>query len=292
MLIHKDETIRNVVRIEEDKRGPSIVLFSGVHGDEVSGIHAVEKVFFDFFTGARTLQQGSLTLVRANEQAIEAERRYVQHNLNRLFKADYGADIDRASYEFCRAQELKTILQNCDYFLDLHSAPTAQEPFIVVEHENAGFFSQLGIPKLMTGWSKFSSDAIGGDAENYANAHGARSATLESGSHFDKRSNDVAYRAVISFLSVLGVVVGTQAPASNPLEIVDVYAVVTKDFDDFRYARQAENFQFVKKGEAFAFQGGRPLTAHEDTYVLIPMKPEETKLREEVCYLGRRVQAS
>ena len=86
MLIHKDETIRNVVRIEEDKRGPSIVLFSGVHGDEVSGIHAVEKVFFDFFTGARTLQHGSLTLVRANEQAIEAERRYVQHNLNRLFK--------------------------------------------------------------------------------------------------------------------------------------------------------------------------------------------------------------
>ena len=54
-------------------------------------------------------------------------------------------------------------------------------------------------------------------------------------------------------------IVGTQAPPSNPLEIVDVYAVVTKDFDDFRYARQAENFQFIKKGEAFAFQGGRPL---------------------------------
>jgi hypothetical protein len=54
-------------------------------------------------------------------------------------------------------------------------------------------------------------------------------------------------------------VVGTQAPPSNPLEIVDVYAVVTKDFDDFRYARRAENFQFIKKSEAFAFQGGRPL---------------------------------
>jgi len=27
----------------------------------------------------------------------------------------------------------------------------------------------------------------------------------------------------------------------------------------------------------------------EDTYLLIPMKPEETKLREEVCYLGRKV---
>jgi succinylglutamate desuccinylase len=292
MLIYKDENIRNVVRVKKDLRGPHVVIFSGVHGDEVSGIHAVEKFFFDLFTGARALQQGSLTMVRANEQAIAAERRYVKHNLNRLFKDDYGSEIDRGSYEFSRAQELKQILQDCDYFFDLHSAPTAQEPFIVVESANVGQFSKLGISKLMTGWSKFSSGAIGGDAENYANAHGAKSATLESGSHFDKRSNDVAYRAVVSFLSGLGMIAVSDAPAPSQPEIVDVYAVVTKDFDDFRYARQAENFQFIRKGEAFAFQDGRPLTVREDTYVLIPMKPEETRLREEVCYLGRRVEAA
>src|SRR5215471_13376174 len=133
MLIYRDETIRNVVHIKKDLRGPHVVIFSGVHGDEVSGIHAVEKFFLDLFTAARVLQQGSLTMVRANEQAMAAERRYVKHNLNRLFKEDYGSDIDRGSYEFCRAQELKTILQSCDFFFDLHSAPTAQEPFIVVE---------------------------------------------------------------------------------------------------------------------------------------------------------------
>jgi succinylglutamate desuccinylase len=292
MLICKDQKIRNVIRIHEDKRGPNVVLFSGVHGDEVSGIHAVEKLFFDLFTGARALQRGALTLVRANEQAIAAERRYVKHNLNRLFKDNYGSDIDKTSYEFSRAQELKTILQSADYFLDLHSAPTAQEAFIVVEQANVSFFSKLGIPRLMTGWSKFSSGAIGGDAENYANAHGAKSATLESGSHFDKRSNDVAYGAVVSFLSVLGMIGGAEALAPSQPEIVDVYAVVTKDFDDFRYARQAENFQFIKKGEAFAFQDGQPLVVGEDTYVLIPMRPEETRLREEVCYLGRKVDAA
>jgi succinylglutamate desuccinylase len=292
MLISKDPKIRNVVHLQEGTRDPRVVLFCGVHGDEVSGIHAVEKLFFDFFTGARTLQHGSLTLVRANEQAMAAERRYVKHNLNRLFKDAYGSEIDRGSYEFLRAQELKTILRNCDYFFDLHSAPTAQEPFIVVEQANLSQFSKLGIPKLMTGWSKFSSGAIGGDAENYANAHGAKSATLESGSHFDKRSNDVAYRAAVAFLSVLDMIAGDETPASERPEIVDVYAVVTKDFEDFRYARQAENFQFIKKGEAFAFQDGRPLTVGEDTYVLIPMKPEETRISEEVCYLGRKVEAA
>jgi predicted deacylase len=292
MKIWKDEKIPGTVRITADLPGPRAVVFSGVHGDEVSGIHAVEKVFFDLFTEARTLQKGSLTLVRGNALAIAAERRYVKHNLNRLYKDSYGAEIDRDSYEFRRAQELKTILESCDYFLDLHSAPIAQDPFVVAENENVGFYSKLGIPKIMTGWSKFSSGAIGGDGENYANAHGAKAATLESGSHFDKASNDVAYRAVLSFLSLLGMITGVQEEPSPPLEIVDVYAVVTKDFNDFRYVGTPGNFKLIKKGDAFAFQNDRPVTVSEDTYLLIPMKPEDTKVREEVCYLGRRVEAA
>jgi succinylglutamate desuccinylase len=292
MIIDKDTKIPSVIHITENMRGPRVVLFGGVHGDELSGVHAIEKLFFDLFVGTRKLRQGSLTLVRGNEQALAAERRYVKHNLNRLFREDYGPEIDKASYEFNRAQELKTVLHNCDYFLDLHSAPIAQEPFVVAEQAAVDFFSKLGIPRMMTGWSKFSSGAIGGDAENYANAHGAKSATLESGSHFEKRSNDVAYKSIVSLLSLLGMIAGTEQPAARPLEIVDVYAVVTKEADDFRYAGKVDNFQSIKKGNSFAFQNGRAVTVSEDSYLLIPMKPEDTRIHEEVCYLGRKVDAA
>jgi succinylglutamate desuccinylase len=288
--IYKDDKIPDVIRIEQDMAGPRVVMFAGVHGDEVSGVHALEKLFFDLFTGSRTLRGGSLTLVRANAQALAAERRYVKYNLNRLFRDAYGPDIDRTAYELCRAQELKAILRSCDYFLDLHSAPTAQEPFLVAEAAMVPFFSKLGISRIMTGWSKFASGPIGGDAENYGNAHGAKSATLESGSHFDKRSNDVAYRTVINLLAVLGML-DAEAPPARPLQIVDIYAVVTKEFDDFHYAKEVENFQLIRKGEAFAIQDGRPLAVAEDSYLLIPMQPERTKIREEVCYLGRRIAA-
>jgi len=287
--IYKDQSISNVIRIEGGGSGPRVVVFSGVHGDEVSGAHAIEKLFFDFFTGSRSLLRGSLTLVRANEQALAAERRYLKQNLNRLFKENYAPETDRSCYEFERAQELKTILQNCDYFLDLHSAPIAQEPFVVAERFAVDLFAKLGIRRIMTGWSKFSTKTIGGDAESYANAHGAKSATLESGSHFDKRSNDVAYAAALSFLSVTGLIAGVETKSSGPVEIVDVYSVITKDFGDFRYAGEVANFKFIKEGEAFAHQNGRPLIVSEDTYLLIPMRPEDTKIREEVCYLGRRL---
>ena len=292
MFIKRDPEISNVVRIHADRDGPRVVFFSGLHGDEVSGVHALEKLFFDFFVGVRELRCGSLTLVRANEQALAEVCRYVKHNINRMFREEYAQNIDRSSYEYIRTQELKPIIANCEYFFDLHSAPIAEEPFIVVEESAVAFYKELGISRIMTGWSKFSSGAIGGDAENYANAHGAKSATLESGSHFEKRSNDVAYRSVVSVLSLLGMTAGPKPQPEGPLEIVDVYAVVLKEFDDFHYAGEVDNFQFIENGRPFAIQNGQPLTVAEDSYLLIPMRPEATHLGEEVCYLGRRIVAA
>ena len=287
MKIAKDSAISGVVRIASDAAGPRVVMFSGVHGDEISGIHAVEKVFFDFFTGARTLLAGTLTLARANAQAIAAERRYVKHNLNRMFRDEYGAGIDRGAYEYTRAQELKTLLRECDYFLDLHSAPIAQEPFLIAEQHALAFAATLGLPYIIVGWNRFSAGATGGDAENYANAHGAKAATLESGSHFEKRSNDVAYRTVLALLSQLEMIAPVAAGSPRDAQIIDMYAVVTKEADDFRYAGDVANFQRFARSEAFAFQNGKPMTVDEDSILLIPMKPEETKVHEEVCYLGR-----
>lgn len=291
-MISENADIPGVVRITEGVGEPHVVLFGGIHGDEASGVYAIEKLLFDFLGGARTLTRGSLTLARGNELALAAERRYIRHNMNRLFRHDYGAEIDRTSYEFVRAQELKTVLEHCDYFLDLHSAPVAQEPFMVAERNATDFFATLGIPRIITGWSKFSGGAIGGDAENYANAHGAKSATLESGSHYEKRSIDAAYKAATALLSLLGMIAKTEVPAVSHAEIIDMYAVVTKDFDDFRFAGTVENFQFLKKDDVFAFQNGRPLAVLEDSYLLIPMIPDQTKVSEEICYLGRKLAAT
>jgi hypothetical protein len=33
------------------------------------------------------------------------------------------------------------------------------------------------------------------------------------------------------------------------------------------------------------------VAVREDSYLLIPMIPQDTKVREEVCYLGRKIDA-
>jgi hypothetical protein len=47
----------------------------------------------------------------------------------------------------------------------------------------------------------------------------------------------------------------------------------------------------VPAGEPFADLNGKYVTVAQDSYLLIPMKPFDTKLGEEVCYLGRRISA-
>ena len=39
MIISKDVNTQGVVRIAAEKNGPRVVMFSGIHGDEVSGVH-------------------------------------------------------------------------------------------------------------------------------------------------------------------------------------------------------------------------------------------------------------
>jgi hypothetical protein len=40
---------KGMARITAEKGGPRVVMFAGVHGDEVSGVHTIEKPLLRFF---------------------------------------------------------------------------------------------------------------------------------------------------------------------------------------------------------------------------------------------------
>ena len=90
---------------------------------------------------------------------------------------------------------------------------------------------------------------------------------LKSGSHFEKSSIDIAYKSATSLLSLLGMIEKADHAPAGPVGRYDIFAVVTKDFEDFRYAGEVKNFGHVKKNEVFAFQNGRPMIAAEDMYL-------------------------
>jgi hypothetical protein len=99
----------------------------------------------------------------------------------------------------------------------------------------------------------------------------------------------VSYRTTLTVLQLLDMIEQIEVKRVITPTIVSRYAVYTKDFPDFRYAGEATNFQFLRNGQVYAYQNGRPLIVTEDTCLLIPMKPEDTRIGEKVCYLDRKV---
>ncbi len=286
--------ISGVHQFVAKRKGPTVVVFGGTHGDEISGINAVRRLRNDFSTQRLELSRGTLYVVEANEAAIALGKRYVEHNLNRLYRDTYESSIDTSSYEFKRAQELKPLLERCEYFLDLHSAPIAQDPFFVCDEKYAQFFLTLGEYKIIVGWNTFASATIAGDSDSYADKHGAIAATFEAGSHQDPRAAEIAYDTSIKLLVKAGLIEDKNKTAHAVEQkktgaIYEMYRVITKDAQDFSYAIEPKNFIFIGKGEVFAQQNKISLVAEEDSVLLIPMKPEDTKVGEEVCYLGRKV---
>jgi succinylglutamate desuccinylase len=66
--------------LDSEINGPSVSIFSGVHGNELAGIEAVKKAIEKV-----KIKKGKVYFVFANEEAILRNTRYVQKNLNRCF---------------------------------------------------------------------------------------------------------------------------------------------------------------------------------------------------------------
>ena len=287
MRVLASPMICGAMRIEGKYEGPRIVIFAGEHSDEPCGAYAIEKLFYDFSMGARELLKGTLTLVRANEVALAENKRYVVHNLNRLYKDTNAESTDMSSYEYLRAQELKPLLRECNYFLTLHSAPIADEPFLVVEERHVEAFRPMGIRKFVTGWGAF--DVLGGDSEGYANTYGAVACTLEAGNHTDMTGISVAYSAVLSMLTHWGMIADELPQSSGRPEIFRIYEVIIKR-EPFSWMGSARrNFDFIRRGEFVCMNGKEYLQTEEDAYLLMPSPAEKQRVGEEIGYLARKL---
>ena len=113
-----------------------VAIVGGTHGNELTGVYLVKK----FERYPQLLQRESFECVTllANPQAVAANRRYIDRDLNRSFDNEELAKTASASYEAQRAQEIVRELANVDLIIDLHSStaqmgltilPSSRHPF-------------------------------------------------------------------------------------------------------------------------------------------------------------------
>jgi len=267
--------------------GIRIAITGAIHGNEVCGTKAMRRIIQKIDRGNINLLKGSLLLIPVcNQKAYEQNIRFIDENLNRVFKYYESPK----TYEQGLANELTSVIGECDLLIDLHSIHSKGFPFIM----NFGTFSEeeenikkaLGVRHFIHGWAEayersFPSGNRDANSHTVSFMHSLNKMAIgvECGLHEDEESVNVAEMVILNALSYLGMIDGR----------VDNISEDKIDILIDRVFLQSEGESFVKKfthGEKV--QKGAAVTnkyiAENDSLVLFPR--ENCPNGEEIFYTG------
>jgi predicted deacylase len=278
--------VPNAFVMDSGLPGPRVLVFGGIHGNERGGWQAVAELIRQFCAGSRTLERGSLTLAIGNLPAIQKEVRYVSHNLNRLFRDELN-DRD-LSPEHRRAAELRQLIGNADFLLDLHATTAPSLPFLMCEEHLIADARSIGAERIVVGWGTLGEDSIGGDTETYALSHGVRAFTMENGQWCWEQSANCALDVATRFLTYTGVEVSGSLVASSS-KIFRLFEVQNKVRDGFLYQQAWSTFDRLAAHQVIGYDSVEKFLAPKECVIIMPGNPERLQVGEDLYLLAEEV---
>lgn len=284
---------RIINRFPSDGAQPRLVVFAGVHGNEPSGVLALQRVFNQLHTDQISLN-GQLIGVLGNTRGFQQGVRYVNEDLNRLFLPS-RIELARLAPDE-QTFEMLELLSICDlvdslesrtndelFFLDCHTTSSPSIPFISL---NEGFPPSLQLAQRIPVAAVIGAEReIKGCLAEWLNKRGWTGFTYEAGQHAADLSVDNQEAAIWLALLHAGCVCEAQAQrylkrARDVLQqqgtqqqmvyrLQSAYRI--RDEETFRMEPGFRNLQRVRQGEHLATSDGRPVVAQEDSYLLMPL---------------------
>ncbi len=284
---------RLVGKVQGASPGPSLIVMSGIHGNEPAGVRAGKRVV----RRLRALQaslRGEAIFVVGNLRALKDGCRFVHHDLNRIWTPDEVQLLesvppgDDESVEHAQQRELlRLIRETIDtargpvYFMDLHTSSADGPPFVTVGDtlRNRRFARRMPLP-LILGLE----EQVDGALLEYLNNFGIITMGVEAGRHDSPESVDYHEAAIWLALAAAGLISEDAVPdvarlhklltdaargAPRVVEVRRRHAITAKD--GFSMKPGFANFQAVTEGEEVARDVRGPVSAPETGLILLPL---------------------
>jgi succinylglutamate desuccinylase len=269
----------------------SVLVSVGVHGDETGPIEVLAHVL-DALSQQPSALKVDLMVCVGNIDAIAAGKRFIDADLNRMFRAERGSLASAA--EAARADAM--VQATAAFFagagalrwhLDLHTAirpsvyPTfAVVPDLIAEQPKAALIEWLG--QAAIGAIILNPQSAGTYSYYSAEHHGAAAGTVELGRVGTLGQNDLGQFADVD-RALSGLLRG--APCAAAVAAPHVFRVaqeIVKLSDDFTMAfgRETRNFTALKAGEVIATDGATVYRVrHAEELVVFPNPDVRVGLR-------------
>ena len=179
----------NIKILKGKRKGPTSIIIGGIHGNETCGVNAVKKIF-----STLKIDAGKVIIAFGNPKAIIKKLRFVESNLNRLFRPSKQlSKKEKSSYEYSRMLFLKKYLKQSDFLLDIHASFTPKSRrFIICENNANKIIKYLPFNLVVNGF-----DAVQpGGTDYHMNKIGKIGICVECGYKDDPKSNFIAEKAI------------------------------------------------------------------------------------------------
>ncbi|MGB0390628.1 MAG: aspartoacylase [Salibacteraceae bacterium] len=286
------EVGRYIGKFESDTKLPTVVFFGGIHGNEPSGVFALNEVCKHITNNSIPLN-GSLYAISGNLCALPDGNRFCDIDLNRIWtrkkitdlvdlKKDASTKEDTQLLEILK--EIKEIVSRAEgpiYFIDLHTTSSESCPFIPINDTMANrSFAQLFPVPTVLGIEEF----LDGPLLSYINEIDHIALGFEGGQHDAKDSikHHIGFVSLVLLYSGLinkGAIPDYQkyvkslelasAKDKGIYEIIDRYEI--KDNQKFQMKKGFRSFDAIQKKQPLAVYGQRSVNARYSGKIFMPL---------------------
>lgn len=282
---------RIIGHIKGTEPGPTLIFLAGVHGNEPSGVFALQEVL-DRIKEDKIPIKGNTFAIGGNLDALKKGVRYNHVDLNRQWTSKTIQTIKEDSQETLNQDlvelkeiysTLKYILDNYEapyYFFDLHTTSSQTVPFLTVNDSllNRRYTTQYPTP-IILGIEEY----LDGPLLSWVNELGYVAFGFEGGQHDDIKSieNHVAFTYLslvftgaadpsdVNYLKYHHILSRNAEYSKTIYEIHHRQEVLCRE--DFKMVPGFDNFQPIKKGEHLAFCRETPLYASRNGLIFMPL---------------------
>ena len=269
--------LEEITQITGKEKGPTSIILAGIHGDEKCGVDALKRTLLNL-----KIERGRVLFGYGNPRAIEANKRFVEANLNRMFKNDgLLSKNDMESYEYKRAQFLKSYLNQADALLDIHASFTPNsKPFVICEENAKGVIEYLPVDLIVSGFDKVEP----GGTDYYMNSIGKIGICIECGYLGNPESTEIAQKGILAFLKARGHILNdVVAKKQSYIRMYDLYSTKT---NNFTLSKTFYDFEEISKDQIVGIDGKKEIKTEKDSIILFARNREQ--IGEEAFLLGEK----
>lgn len=278
---------RMIGRYSSGHKGPLLLMFGGVHGNEPSGIKALQNVFKELENTKPDIA-GTVVGIAGNRQALKQEVRFLDEDLNRVWTKE-NIENPSDTYEQKEMLAIINVIEHLEseinytqrYFVDCHTTSASTLPFISVQDVNDNDKWAHRFPTYII---KGFSDIVSGCVDQYLSSLGITGFVFEAGQHESTTSVEnhegiiwlamqeacqLNLKELTNYPDCVDKFLKKNSPGQKTYEIY--YRHDVKDGDTFKMIPGFENFQKIKEGELLAHHNGKEVRSRWNASIHMPL---------------------